>query len=111
MAGLAAKHAEVVVKTALAFLLHEFAIFADFRREVGFGGRFATGLSVLRHLTARSGGGCRSGRGFGEGGFLGCLLGRLGGGRGSWLSLLAKFRLALPVACIDGLGKVMEGVK
>src|SRR6266705_3101720 len=111
MAGLAAKHAEVVVETALAFLLHEFAIFADFRQEVGFGGRFAAGLSVLRCLTAGSRGGCGSGRGFGEGGILRCLLGRLGGGRGSWLSLSAKFGLALPVACIDGLGEVAEGVK
>src|SRR6266705_384718 len=111
MAGLAAKHAEVVVETVLAFLFCEFAIFADFRREVGFGGRFATGLSVLRCLTAGSGGGCRSGRGFGEEGFLGCLLERLGGGRGSRLSLSAKFGLALPVASIDGLGEVAEGVK
>src|SRR6266581_4585424 len=111
MAGLAAKHAEVVVKTALAFLLHEFAIFANFRREVGFGGRFATGLSVLRCLTAGSGGGCGSGRGFGKGGFLGCLLRRLGGRGGSWLSLSAKFGLMLPVACIDGLGEVAEGIK
>src|SRR6266571_8894098 len=98
MAGLATKHAEVVVEMALAFLLCEFAVFADFRREVGFGGRFAARLSVLRRLTAGSGGGCGSGRGFGEGGFLGCFLGRLGGRRGSWLSLSAKFGLALPVA-------------
>src|SRR6266700_4662748 len=111
MAGLAAKHAEVVVEMVLAFLFHEFAIFANFRREVGFGGRLATRLSVLRHLTAGSGGGCRSGRGFGEGGFLGCLLGRLGGRGGSWLSLSAKFGLMLPVMRIDGLGEVMEGVK
>src|SRR6266581_709293 len=111
MAGLAAKHAEVVVKTVLAFLLREFAVFANFRQEVGFGRRFAAGLLVLRCLTAGSRGGCGSGRGFGEGGFFGCLLGRLGGRRGSWLSLSAKFGLALPVACIDGLGEVMEGVK
>src|SRR6266581_958452 len=111
MAGLAAKHAEVVVETALVFLLHEFAIFADFRQEVGVGRRFAAGLSVLRRLTARSGGGCGSGRGFGEEGFLGCLLERLGGGRGSQLSLSAKFGLALPVVRIDGLGEVVEGVK
>src|SRR6266581_7173569 len=103
MAGLAAKHAEIVVEMALAFLLHEFAVFADFQQEVGFGGRLATGLSVLRHLTAGSRGGCRSGRGFGEGGFLGCLLRRLGGRGGSWLSLSAKFRLMLPVVHIDGL--------
>src|SRR6266705_4575160 len=111
MDGLAAKHADVVVETALAFLFHEFAIFADFQQEVGFGGRLATRLSVLRCLTAGSRGGCGSGRGFGEGGFLGCLLGRLGGRRGSWLSLSAKFGLALPVAHIDGLGEVVEGVK
>ena len=111
MAGLATKHTQVVVGTVLVFLFCEFAIFADFRREVGFGGRFATGLSVLRHLTAGSGGGCGSGRGFGKGGFLRCLLGRLGGRGGSWLSLSAKFVLTLPVMRIDGLGEVAEGVK
>jgi len=31
MAGLAAKHAEVVVEMTLAFLFCEFAVFADFR--------------------------------------------------------------------------------
>src|SRR6266705_4513798 len=111
MARLATKHAEIVVEMVLAFFFREFAIFADFRQEVRFGGTLAAGLSVLRHLTAGSGGGCGSGRGFGIGGFLRCLLGRLGGRGGSWLSLSAKFGLALPVACIDGLGEVVEGVK
>src|SRR6266704_1165123 len=102
MAGLSTEHAEVVIETALSLLWCEFAILAEFRRDVRFhSGPVLGPLMVLGGSTTRGVGGVV---GVGEGG---CRMGRNGVGGdvrgGGGFCMLADFGLALPIACVKGL--------
>src|SRR6266581_8344024 len=100
MAGLSAEHAEVVIETALSLLWCEFAILAEFRRDVRF--RSGPVLGPLVVLGGSTTGGVGRVVGVGEGG---CGMGRngVGGGvcGGGGLPMLADFGLALPIAHVE----------